>query len=413
MTWWENAFLKIKDNRLSLGERDATEIAKEYGTPIFVYSREQIRGNLQNLKEAFSCHTTLQLRVCYAVKANPNSQILTLLRDEGAWVDAVSPGEVEAAFHAGFPAEKILFTGTSLSDEDLKRVFSLEGITINIDALEQLEIMKKVRKSSGNKKIRVSVRWNPGIGKGFNPKVVTAGKKAPDGTPVKFGVEEKKVNEAVKKAKEYGFEVVGLHQHLGSGWVKEDFDSVVAAVDKMIDKAKKLEKKGISLEFLDFGGGFGPRYTKNQRPFPLQKYIQHICQRIRDAGLKIKALAIEPGKYLVADAGVLLLRVEYVKESYGNTFVCVNCGTYNSVPRPAIYSQACHEIVNCRAVEGKKRRRLTVAGNLCETGDVFGKEILMPLPKRGDILAVLNAGAYCRSMASNFNLREIPPEIIL
>ncbi len=132
-----------------------------------------------------------------------------------------------------------------------------------------------------------------------------------------------------------------------------------------------------------------------------------------EAGLDVRAVAVEPGKFMIADAGVLLLGVQYVKKSFGNLFACVDGGTFNSVPRPAIYPEAHHEIVNASRTDGRPRTAVTVAGNLCETGDVFAKDRVMPAPKKGDILAVLSAGAYCRSMASNFNLREIPREIIL
>lgn len=414
MIWWENTFLKAKRQKLYLGQKEATQLAREYKTPLFIYSREQILSNFAYLLKVFTEKTSLEIRICYAMKANPNRKILKTLSNQGAWIDAVSPGEVREALRAGFPAKRILFTGTSISREDLYQAFNLDDLIVNIDALEQLELMKEVReKGFKKKKIKVSIRWNPGIGRGFNPRVITAGKRSSDGTPIKFGIEEKKVIAAFKKAAQYGFTPVGLHQHLGSGWVREDFDAIKSAVDKMIQKASEVDKIGFRLEFLDFGGGFGPKYSKNQGLFPVKKYAEYICQKIKEAKLKIKAVAVEPGKYLVGDAGVLLLQVEYVKESYGNLFACVNAGTYNTVPRPAIYAQAYHEIVNCSNIEAKDKKRVTVAGNLCETGDIFGKEILMPLPKKGDILAVLCAGAYAKSMASNFNLREIPREIMI
>ena len=414
MMWWEDDFLKVKDNKLYLGDREASEVAKKHGTPLYVYSREQLISNFRSLLKAFPDGTQFGVRICYALKANPNRKILEILRKQGSWIDAVSPGEVSQAVRVGFPPQKILFTGTSVSGRDLQEVFSHDGVTINIDALEQLELMTEI-KGSGfrNKKIRVSVRWNPGMGRGFSPKTITAGERSSDGTPIKFGVEESKVLMAYEKAAQSGFVPVGLHQHLGSGWVREDFEIIKVAVDRMIQKAGELEKKGFELEFLDFGGGFGPKYYKTQGIFPVAEYVQYICQKIKRAGLKIKAVALEPGKYLMGNAGVLLLHVEYSKESYKNIFACVNGGTFNMVPRPAIYTQAHHEIVNCSDVDGGNKQRVTVAGNLCETGDVFGKERLMPLPKRGDILAVLCAGAYCRSMASNYNLREKPKEIIV
>jgi diaminopimelate decarboxylase len=260
-----------------------------------------------------------------------------------------------------------------VSDRDIQILFNLDGVVVNIDAEEQLETMRERReRQHKNKRVEVFIRWNPGIGRGFSPKTVTAGEKTLDGTPIKFGIEENQTIRIFQKAAEYGFKPVGLHQHLGSGWRKDDFDVVRSAVDKMIRKAVELSQEGFALEILDFGGGF-----------------------------------------LVGDAGVLLLRVEYIKKSYGNHFACVNGGTFNTVPRPAIYTQAQHHIVNCARVEAKRLEKITVPGNLCETGDVFRKEIWMPTPEKGDILALLCAGAYCRSMASNFNLREIPKEVVI
>ncbi|MFZ2053337.1 MAG: diaminopimelate decarboxylase [Candidatus Aminicenantales bacterium] len=412
--WWENEFLRVRRRRLYLGRTSAEHIAEQRGTPLFVYSRAQILSNYETLRRTFSKHLKQPLGIGYAMKANPHREILRLLRRQGAWIDAVSPQEVEEARRAGYPASRILFTGTSLSSEDLGRVFRVDGLTVNIDALEQLELMRDVKnKRFREKRIRVSIRWNPGIGRGFNPKVVTAGIRSPDGTPVKFGIEESKVITALERASSYGFLPVGLHQHLGSGWVNEDYEVVSAAVDKMVALGCRIEKEGFRLEFLDFGGGFGPRYEKSQKVFPLARYASHIARRIAGSGLRIETVVLEPGKYLVADAGILLLRVEYLKESYGQLFACVNAGTFNSLPRPAIYPQAKHHIVHCGRVYDGRMKPLTVAGNLCETGDVFAKELLMPVPQRGDVLAVLCAGAYGRSMASHFNLRDIPREVFI
>lgn len=412
--WWENRFLKVEKGKLFLENRAAGTIAEEHGTPLFVYSRSQIQSNLQALKNAFVKNIPSELRICFAMKSNSNIEILQFLRDQDVWIDAVSPGEVDLAVRAGFPPQRVIFTGTSVSTLDMRRVFSLDGVIVNIDAVEQLEIMAEIkRKEFPDKNIPVAVRWNPGIGRGFSPKTVTAGRLSFDGTPIKFGIEEERVLSAFQKSVQAGFQPVALHQHLGSGWKGDDLAEVLEAVDKMVKKASELEKEGFPLEFLDFGGGFGPRYTENQEAFPLLEYARSIGEKVRQSGLKIKAIAVEPGKFLVGDAGVLLFRVEYLKESYGNLFACVNAGTFNTVPRPAIYAQAHHHIVNCSEIESDSPLPITVAGNLCETGDIFGKNIIMPIPKRGDVLALLCAGAYCRSMASNFNLREIPKEILI
>jgi diaminopimelate decarboxylase len=412
--WWENNFIKARGGILYLGQKQAASLAAEHGTPLFIYSKAQILSNFKTLLKAFADKTSLEIRIYYAMKANSHPGIMKIVKDAGCGIDAVSPGEIRRALRAGFSREKILFTGTSLSLEDIKQAFAQQEIIVNIDAEEQLELMREVKeKRFKKKKIRVSLRWNPGIGRGFSSKVVTAGEKSFDGTPIKFGIEESKVIPTLAKAVDYGFIPVGLHQHLGSGWTKEDFEGIKIAVDKMVDKALELQEQGFPLEFLDFGGGFGPRYSPKHEIFPLKDYAEYIWRKIEQSELQIKAIALEPGKYLVGDAGVLLVKVEYLKKSYGNFFACVNAGTFNAVPRLSIYAEAYHHIVNCSKLDSGETARVTVAGNLCETGDVFGKEMEMPVPERGDILAVLGAGAYCRSMASNFNLREIPKEIII
>lgn len=414
MHWWENTFLKVKNETLYLGENSAESIAERYRTPLFIYSREQVRENIKRLRKVFFPNEALETRICYAMKANFNAELLETLREEGAWIDAVSPGEVDKALEVGFARDRILFTGTGVSISDLERVFTHEGVIVNIDAEEQLDLMREVKDSAfKHKEIPVMIRWNPGIGSGFSPKTITAGKITSDGTPIKFGVEEKRVIPTLEKALSSGFIPIGLHQHLGSGWTKKDFNDVKSAVDKMIRQATLIEKQGFPLQLLDFGGGFGPRYSEDQDLFPLEEYAEYIFEQLSRSDLHVNAVAVEPGKYLVGDAGVLLLRVEYIKESYGNIFTCVNGGTFNTVPRPAIYTQANHHIVNCRQPYSKNMVRVTVPGNLCETGDVFRREVLMTAPKRGDVLALLCAGAYCRSMASTFNLREIPKEIVI
>jgi diaminopimelate decarboxylase len=413
MNWWETDFVAVRGNRLQIAGQDAAALAERFGTPLYVYGKDRILERYARLDDAFARRSVRPARICYAMKANAHRGILRLLRRRGAWIDAVSPCEVDTALRAGFPAERILFTGTSVSRADLRAVFAIEGLTVNIDAAEQLDLMSEIKPEFPGRAIRVSVRWNPGIGRGFNARVVTAGRRSSDGTPIKFGVEDEKVVGVFRRAKRLGFRPVGLHQHLGSGWVREDFGMVQEAVDRMVSKARDVEKAGFPLEFLDFGGGFGPRYLKSRGVFPVEDYIAYLSDAVAGSGLSVKALAIEPGKYLVGDAGVLLLGVEYVKESYGNIFACVDGGTFNTVPRPAIYLSAHHEIINACRIDGPGKARITVAGNLCETGDVFGRDRSMPLPRSGDTLAVLCAGAYCRSMASNFNLREIPREILL
>lgn len=413
MKWWENSSVRIVSGRLLIAGRPAEHWASREGTPLFVYSRARLLGNYRRLRSIFTAAVDEDVRICYAMKANPFLPILGALKKVGAWIDAVSPGEVDRAGRAGFPADRVLFTGTSISADDFGRVFARRGVTVNIDAVEQIEIMRAILgRAPRPHPPRVFVRWNPGIGSGFNPKVITAGERSSDGTPIKFGVEESRVLDAFEAAAAAGFRPIGLHQHLGSGWSADDFPTIIQAVDRMMDMAGQIVGAGFQLEFLDFGGGFGPRYAKVQKPFPVDRYARYLGRCLRRARLGVKAIAVEPGKYLVADAGLLLLRVNYLKRSYGNLFACVDGGTFNTLPRPAVYGAA-HEVVNASRPLGRRRAPVTVAGHLCETGDVFAKDMIMAVPEAGDLLAVLCAGAYGRSMASEFNLRPVAEEMLV
>jgi len=347
MYWWENTFLKVENNRLKISGRDAEDLTGEFGTPLFIYSRARVLHNLKRIQKAFAGNGAREIRICYAMKANFFFELLSLLHSRGIWIDTVSPGEVSRALEAGFPPERIIYTGTSVSREDLIQIFRRPGIILNIDAEEQLDLMIEL-KGKGNfiSLPRVSLRWNPGSGRGFSPKTVTAGARASDGTPIKFGLEESRVLPVLKKAEKAGFSPIGLHQHLGSGWNLQDFEFVKETVDRMISQAKRFIAAGINLEFLDFGGGFGPRYYRDQSLFPLEDYAGHIISSLEKSGISLPTIAIEPGKFLIGDAGILLLRVEYIKSSYGNLFACVNGGTFNTVPRPAIYAEARHTVIN-------------------------------------------------------------------
>lgn len=412
--WWETEFLSVKNNKLYLEGISAEDIARQEGTPIFVYSLKEIRRKYEQLKRDLADLSPWRFQIKYALKANPNPKILSTLLACGVGIDAVSPGEIKRALEVGFPPAKIFFTGTSLSTEDLTFALSVPGICLILDAVELLPRLKEVaHQSSCPKPIKIGFRWNPGLGLGFASRVITAGAISPDGIPIKFGIAPDRLEEAWAQAKSFGFKPVGLHQHLGSGWKADDYPVVLEAVKRMISMAYHLEKKWNSLQFLDFGGGFSPRYQETQSLFPFHEYASAIKNHLQEAGLSDKLIIFEPGRYLVAEAGVLLVRVEYVKSSFGHLFACVNAGTFNTLPRPAIYPEAKHEVVNASCVYSEDLYQLTIAGHLCETGDVFAHQVELPLPKPGDILAILHAGAYAQSMASSFNLRPIPREIYL
>ena len=403
--WWEKkGHLEVNDkNHLSIAGMDACALAKEYGTPLYVYNKQRIVDNFSAIKSAFQKYTD-NFRIHYAMKANSNPEILKILCRDGAYIDAVSPYEAKIAMGAGYPHKKIMFTGTSVSDNDLKMLVDDE-IFINIDSLSQI---KRLQEIAGNN-LNISLRWNPGMGAGHHSHTITAGKY------IKFGIPESKLSRTVELIKNSGFNLVGLHQHIGSGWLADDVPVFLKTVDRTIDTAAKIQDKiGHDLEFIDFGGGPGIPYRAEDKEFPLDAYAGGIWRKVNSSPLKNAKIAIEPGRYIVGDAGVLLLEINTVEEK--NVPVIGVNGGFNTLARPSFYGSY-HEMAVCNCVVSEDKKGFMVAGNLCESGDVFSenRETLrkLPVPSEGDVLAILDAGAYGYSMASTYNSRPKPREVLV
>jgi diaminopimelate decarboxylase len=403
MFWWEKkSHLDVAQNQLYFAGLQASALARDFGTPLIAYNGNRIIENFQRLKQAFEKFNDRAVRIHYAVKACSNLTILKLLHNENAWIDAVSVNEVRLALKAGFEKEKILFTGTSVSNAELKELVEL-GCMINIDSFSQL---KRLAGFGFNGKC--SIRWNPGEGAGSHDHTITAGKF------IKFGIPEDKVDEAFSEARVAGLNVVALHQHIGSGWLGNDVKKFLETVEKTLAVAKKAEAiLGKQLEFVDFGGGPGIRYKREQQDFPIETYAKGICDSVKKSGLKAE-IAIEPGRYIVGDAAILLAEINTVEEK-NVPVIGVNAG-FNCLIRPAFYG-AHHEMIVCENVGGISKKKFLIAGNLCESSDVFNenKQELreLPIPKEGNTLAILNAGAYGFAMASNYNLRSRPAEVLV
>lgn len=394
----------MKANRLLFAGADAAGLAAEFGTPLYAYNPERIRQNFLRVKKAFEKHSDGKFDIHYAMKANANLSILKLLKAEGAKVDATSPQEAMLALNAGFKAEEVLFTGTSVSDDDFSQLIK-SGVQINVDSVSQIHRLAKL-----GYKGKFSCRWNPGegMGIGLNPNVITAGKF------IKFGVPEHNVLKAYRLAAESGMKIAGLHQHLGSGWLGDDLPVFLKGVDKTIALAKQIEKETkAKLEFIDFGGGPGIPYRKEDKAFPIEEYAKGLCSKMKESGLDA-GIKIEPGRYVVGDAGILLAEINTVEEKFV-PIIGVNAG-FNTLARPALYGSY-HELLVCENVYSAETKEFLVAGNLCESTDVFteSKKHLrrMPVPKEGQTLAFLNAGAYGFAMASLYNLRPRPKEIFV
>ena len=389
-----------RENVLFLEGASCTRLAEQYGTPLYVYSKSKIHHNVNKLKETLQKHYP-KTRILYACKANTNLSILRVLREEGVEIDAVSPGEVHLALHAGFSPDQILFTGTSVSENEMKYLHE-KGVRMNVDSLSQLERLLEFKTPE-----TISLRINPEVGAGHHEHVITAG---PD---VKFGVWESQALEAYEMAQRAGVSSYGIQMHIGSGIM--DVSNYVKAVNRLLEIAHHIaESTGIGFDFIDVGGGIGVPYYPQEKEIDLDTFIgtlfSFIKQKLEEHKLGEPEIWLEPGRYIVAESGVLLTRVNTLKESPGREFVGVDAG-FNTLVRPAMYGSY-HHILNASGIT-RPVKTYDVYGPLCESGDIFTRDRQIPEVKEGDTLAIMNTGAYGYSMSSNYNSRPRPAEVMV
>ncbi len=393
-----------RDGKLFIGEVQASSLAEIYGTPLYAYNEQRIRENYRNLRDPFAQeYGKEKVRIHYAAKANTNLSILKILKDEGSWIDAVSMGEVDACLKAGFPPEKILFTGTSITDETLEFLVE-KKVMINIDSLSALERLLKLKPDIGF----LSFRINPEIGAGHHEHVVTGGKNA------KFGLWEENAKKAYKRAKEAGVKRFGIHAHIGTGI--HESEPFMKEIENLVGIAGRIAREaGVQFEFIDFGGGYGVPYKPDEEGLDIPKLakeaIAFFRQKLKENELGEPIFAIEPGRYLVCDAGIVLTRVNTVKQTPHKKIAAVDAG-YQTLVRPMMYG-AYHHIIVDGKLNAEKREKYDVAGPVCESGDLLAKERALPEIEEGDLLAVLDAGAYGFSMASNYNSFPFPAEVLV
>ncbi len=329
--WWEiKDHLEVKNGELYIAGHSAINLAEKFGTPIYVYNGVRVKENYRRFLNTLRKFSDRDVRIHYSMKANSNPGILRILREEDAWIDSVSPEEVKLAINCGFDEQKILFTGSSLSHEDLNEIRDIK-LRVNVDSFSCLSKLIEL----GIKK-ELSFRIDPGIhGVGQGWRTITAGREA-HGVPIKFSIPSDEVIHAIRFAMDNGYSIKGLQEHVGSNWVrKEEVDEFLEASRLLVKKAKEVEKElKVKLEFIDFGGGPGVRYSEDQDDFPLEYYASNIFKIAKD--IETDAIAFEPGRYIVADAGVLLVKVTDVKIRYGSIIIGVNSG-FNHLIRPVLY----------------------------------------------------------------------------
>ncbi len=377
------------------------ELAEKYDTPLYLLSEKRIRDNYNRLHNAL-IRNYKHLRVYYACKANSNLTVLKILQSEGAYLDTVSPGEVFMGLSSGFTPDRILFTGTSVRDDELKFLAGA-NITVNVDSQSELDRLLKIAVPPV-----ISVRVNPEIGAGHHSHCITAGSES------KFGLWEEETIQAYAIAERARVERFGIHMHIGSGIL--NIEPYSLAVEKLLSIAKRVhDEVGIEFEFIDIGGGLGIPYKPEDKDLDLNEFSDKIVTlfkaKVKEYGLGKPFLCVEPGRYLVCDASILLTSVNTVKQTPSKKFVGVDAG-FNTLVRPTMYGSY-HPILVANKLAKANKESCEVVGPICESGDVLAKDRQLPKVEEGDLLAILNAGAYGFSMSSQYNSRPRAAEVMI
>jgi diaminopimelate decarboxylase len=384
--------MEIKRGKMTFGGAVLTELANEFGTPLYVYDGDKIKRQYKRLQAAFQ---GIETRFLYACKALNNINVMRLLLKEGAGLDAVSINEVEIGLIAGFQPQDILFTPNCVSMQEYERAVEL-GVRINID---NISILEQFGDRFGNS-VPVCVRLNPHIMAGGNVNISTGHIDS------KFGISIHQLRHLTRVVKSHNIKINGLHMHTGSDIL--DAEVFLRGAELLFDAAEHFP----DLEYLDFGSGFKVGYKEGDVTTDIEALGAAISKRFaqfcKDYGREL-TLMFEPGKFLVSEAGVLLVKVSVVKQTTATVFAGVDSGQ-NHLIRPMFYN-AHHEIVNVSNPEGTTRI-YTIVGNICET-DTFGYDRKLTEVREGDVLAIKNAGAYGFTMSNNYNARFRPAEVLL
>ncbi len=383
--WWERDDLCYRDGRLHLGGRDLATFAAA-GTPTFVYRAARVRDNLLRLRAALDAEG-VQHDAFYAIKANRYAPLVANLKQFGyCGIDVCSPAEMRYARQLGFEEAQISFTGTSVSESDLDCLQRHPGVHINCDALST--IRRLGRRCPGR---RIGIRINPGVGAGYNDKLRYAGEKA-----TKFGIYPDRFEEAMELARASGLRVEALHFHLGSGYLGDALDSL----DAVLARVGALLDVHPGMRTVNIGGGFGVRLVETDIAIDLGRWAAIVARRLAHRGVRVQ---IEPGDYLVKDAGVLLACVNTVEEKGGTRFVGVDAGF--NIQNLAAYYQTPFIVAPLCRVAGAPLERVTIAGNINEALDLLAEDVELPVLAEGDLLALLNVGGYGSSSSSNHCMR--------
>ena len=388
---------KYKNGEMFCEDVPVSNIAKKAGTPFYLYSRKTFLDNYNRVKKAFG---KLNPLIAFSVKANSNLSILRMLAREGGGFDIVSGGELKRVLSAGGDPQKVIYAGVGKRPHELRLALKSDILMINLESEAEAKLLSGIAEEMGVQ-APVALRINPDV-EAHTHEYITTGKKEN-----KFGVSWNSAPEIIKRISELpNIDFVGLHVHVGSQILNQS--PHVNGVKRILKLKKELEKININIKNINIGGGFGIAYKEREKPLNIESVAAKIVPLLENTGCRI---IMEPGRFIAGPAGALVTAVTYVKHGDKKKFAIVDAGM-NDLIRPSLYA-AYHRIVPMKEKASKSRISIDVVGPICESADFFGKDRKLPPLEAGDLVAVCDAGAYGYVMASNYNTRPKPPEILV
>ena len=388
-----------RHNNLYCESVSIEELVRKYGTPLYVYSRNTLISHYRKIKEAFSPINPL---VCFSMKANSNLAICKALVKEGAGLDIVSGGELYRALKTGVSSRKIVYAGVGKTEKEIEIAIRHHIFFFNVESIPELELINKVAGRLGMRQ-KVAIRINPDI-KAKTHKYITTGHGEN-----KFGIDFETAKKIfLEKSRYKNLTISGIHMHIGSQIVNAE--PFIRAMKRIADFIRGLERRRVAIEWLNIGGGLGIIYSK-ERPQTAKEYAKAVLPVLKKVNANI---ILEPGRFIAGNAGALITRIQYIKETPSKNFAIVDAGM-NDLIRPSLYG-AYHEILPVKSSpysNSKEIRVFDVVGPICESGDFLGKARKFIGLKEGDLLSVMGTGAYGFSMSSNYNSRPRPSEVII
>ena len=389
-------FFQYKNNQLMAENLPVKQLAEQFGTPLYVYSRATLECHWHAFNNAFGEHPHL---VCFAVKSNPNIAILNIMAKLGSGFDIVSQGELERVLAAGGDAGKVVFSGVAKSRQEIARALEVNIRCFNVESEAELLRINQIAGEMG-KIASISLRVNPDVDAHTHPYISTGLKEN------KFGVSVEQAREVYKLAATLpNIKIVGMDCHIGSQLT--ELQPFLDAVDRLIVLMEQLNQDGIHLKHLDLGGGLGVTYTDEAPPHPTE-YAKALWEKL--SAFSELEIIVEPGRAITANAGILVTKVEYLKSNESRNFAIVDAGM-NDMIRPALY-QAYMNILEIDRTLAREEKIYDVVGPICETSDFLGKQRKLAIAE-GDYLAQRSAGAYGASMSSNYNSRPRTAEVMV